>query len=88
MLKTSIKTSSWIQLKDYTTVLMNNKVSGRSGVSWSDLFLSRPTVHLEMLLPQEGHTTVQNSISPQKKAAQKVQQHLQRGREGRVKQVN
>ena len=41
-----------------------------------------------MPLPHKGHTTVQDWISHQNKAAQKVQEHLQRGREARVKRVN
>ena len=86
-LKTSIKTSNRVQLNDYTMVLMNNKLRRKSGFSRGDLFLSRPTYHLEMPLPHEGHTTVHDWIFHQNKAAQKVQEHLQCGREARVKRV-
>ena len=35
-------TLNWVQLNDYAMVLMNNKLSGKSNVSRSELFLSRP----------------------------------------------
>ena len=75
ILRTSIKTSNWVQVNDYAMVLM-------------ELFLSRPTFHLEMPLPHEGHATVRDWISHQNKAAQKVQEHLHHGREACDKRVN
>ena len=59
-------------------VLMNNKLRGKSGVSRSELLLSRPTFHLEKPRPHKGHTTVQDWMSHQNKTAHKVQEHLQR----------
>ena len=80
IVRTAIQTSNWVQLNDYAMVLMNKKSRGKSGVCRSELFLSRRTFDLEMPLPHEGHIRLQDRISHQSKAAQKVQEHLQRGR--------
>ena len=62
ILRTSIKTSNCVQLNDYGMVLMNNKLCGTSGVSRSQLFLSRPPFYSEMPLPHVEYTTVQDWI--------------------------
>ena len=88
ILRSSVRTSNWVQLNDYAVVLMNNKQRGKTGISRSELFLGRKTCHLEMPYPHEGHSSVDTWIQDHNAIAKAVQENLQRTREQRVRRAN